>query len=91
MSGAAKRRRRRIRQILSTAETSEQRWRDGADVIDTATVALKAVILLAATQKVENHLRGDELACLLDLIHAEIAVGRAVQCGDESAFEQDAA
>lgn len=55
---------------------------DGGLVIDIAVSALRAVITLANNtppRQELDHLKGDELACLLKLISDEIEQGRAQQ------------
>jgi hypothetical protein len=91
MSGAAKRRRRRLRELFATASNKENAVRDGGDLIDNGTLALKALVHLTGAASEHCALQGDEFSALLSLIHEEIAIGRAVQYGDKTTFEREAA
>ncbi len=81
MSGAEKRRRRRIRELEARLSNAEMRVTDGGDAIDNAVLALRAVTTLAAHADGQMDVRGVELAALLGLIEAEAAAGRDMQLG----------
>lgn len=84
-TGAARRRKKRLAELIGQTASIERRTRDGGDIIDCALCALRAVSSLATEQRGDLHqVHGGDLAALLGLIEDEFLVGRAVQNGSEA-------
>ncbi len=79
MSGAARRRRKRLNQMLVAQTDKDMRIRDGGDLIDLGTLALSALVMLTGATTAECQVRGDEFSALLTLVHEELLAGRELQ------------
>lgn len=80
--GAARRRRARVKEMEAQVNEFRDRVHVGGDELDMALMALDAVVVLADHTLQQLPMRGDELACLLNLIGNEMKAARAVQRGD---------